>query len=437
MIRAFAHRAVNQILGLPLITWVLLGFFLTFLLFFVIPVFLDPSLTIQFRPNLTIITPIGHDFRIIVSASSTWLQTGVAPAILYPPLTLLFFALFTFFSLETGYKILLLIILICFIFSTLAVPLWFNRAKDLSAFSMLILVTGFGSYGLEFEMERGQWNLIAFAFCLAGIYLFHRQPKYRWLAYVLFSISVQLKLYPAIFVFVLIDDWSDWKNNLKRIVALGLINIAALFILGINPILNSIGSLTGPNVQDLGLGTPLNHSITSFVLFIRSSDLLQSLFPLKAGRAWLSALGWIAQLLLIALFLLCFMIILRRESKKGFQGFDPYVFLACTVGALVLPSLSFDYKLSILPACILLSIPNTALFRGGKNSLGICLLAFVFSAAYSSTLYSYTNKPQLLQNNLPALLILLLVTTILSGWKSEHRLDPRSSSEPTANSSAS
>ncbi len=65
-------------------------------------------------------------------------------------------------------------------------------------------------------------ELIAFSLCVAAICIFHRKPKYRWFAYLLFSISVQLKLYPAIFVFTLIEDFTDWKNNIKRIVGLGI-----------------------------------------------------------------------------------------------------------------------------------------------------------------------------------------------------------------------
>jgi Glycosyltransferase family 87 len=434
MIRSTSHRVIDRILGLPILVWILLGFFLTFVLFLIIPVYLDPSLSIHFISTLPVISPIGHDFRTIVTSTSTWMQTGVAPAILYPAFTLLFFSLFTFFSLETGYKILLLIILICFILTTLVLPGRINRTRSISAFSMLILVTGLGSYGLQFELERGQWNVIAFTCCLAAIYLFHDQLKYRWLAYLLFCISVQLKLYPAIFVLVLIEDWSDWKNNIKRILGLGLINVLALFILGINPILSTIGSLTGSKVYDLGLGTPYNHSLTSFNYFIQSSDLLQSLFPHKAGRELLASLGSIAQLCFILLFVFCLLVVLAREYKIRSKGFSPYVFLACSVGALIIPSLSFDYKLSILPACILLSLPKTNLFREGRKSAGVILLAFVIAFAYSSTLYSYTNKPQLLQNDFPALLILLVAMTILSGLRVETQADPVSDFMPATNS---
>ena len=94
----------------------------------------------------------------------------------------------------------------------------------------LTLVTGLFSYGFQFELKQGQWNLIAFLFSVAAIYLFHQKPKYRWAAYLLFSISVQLKLFPAIFVFTLIDDFTDWKNNAKRIIGLEYSNPRFFYI---------------------------------------------------------------------------------------------------------------------------------------------------------------------------------------------------------------
>ena len=224
MVNSFRRQIENYILNIPLLAWMILGFLTTFILFFIRPVFFDPSLTMKFYQYILVLTPIGHDFRDIVSSSYAWFRFGIVPSTLYPPLTLIFFVPFTFVSYETGYEILIGIILICYLSTTLIFSRWINQHKETSAFVILIMVTGLISYGFQFELERGQWNLIAFSFSVAAIYLFHRKPKYRWLAYLLFSISVQLKLFPAIFVFTLIEDFSDWKNNIKRIVGLGVIN---------------------------------------------------------------------------------------------------------------------------------------------------------------------------------------------------------------------
>ena len=249
MINSFRRQIANYLLNLPLLTWIILGFLTTFILFFIRPVFLDPSLTMQFRQYVLVHKPIGSDFRELVSDSYAWSHSGVVPPMLYPPFTLIFFTPFTLVSYETGYEILIGIIIVCYSLTTLIIPQWINQHKDTSAFVMLIMVTGLLSYGLQFEVERGQWNLIAFSFSVAAIYIFHKQPKYRWLAYLLFSLSVQLKLYPAIFVFTLIDDFTDWKKNIRQIVGLGVFNILLLFIFGVTPVRNSIFGLISENLS--------------------------------------------------------------------------------------------------------------------------------------------------------------------------------------------
>ena len=194
MINGFYHRLKDYLLKLPLMTWILSGFFITYCCFFIGPVFFDPSHNMQFNQYIAVLSPIGHDYRSIVLSSATLLQLGTVPRILYPPITLIFFAPFTFLNYSAGYKIFTLIILLSYVLVTLILPRRITKQKGISGFVMLIFATGMISYGLQFELERGQWNLIAFTLSLTAIYLFHNYPRLRWLAYFLFSISVQLKL---------------------------------------------------------------------------------------------------------------------------------------------------------------------------------------------------------------------------------------------------
>ena len=411
MIKSFLRQIENRLLNLPFMAWILLGFLVTFFLFFIRPVFLDPSLTMQFNPYILALTPIGNDYRAIVSYSYEWFHSGIVPPTLYPPLTLIFFAPFSFISYETGYQILVGIILICYLFTTLILPRWLNPHKDTSAFAMLLFVSGLVSYGFQFELERGQWNLIAFAFSLAAIYIFHKQTKYRWLAYFLFSLSVQLKLFPAIFIFSLIDNFSDWKNSLKRIIGLGVINIIALFLFGINPVLDTIKSFNEFSYNRVFI---FNLSLSSFTSFF----FLKRILPQKRIVLWLIANKWLPELALFTLFALCFLIILVQAYKKNTTGFNPYIFLACFIGACIIPSISFDYKLSMLPASVAIAAPEILLSEEDKKRPLIIGLTLVFSLAYSSMLYSYTNKPEILQDNFPALLLILIICTIFSCMKS-------------------
>jgi Glycosyltransferase family 87 len=416
MINPFRRQIANYLLNLPLLTWIILGFLITFFLFFPHLIFLHPSMMMQFNRDIPVaIMSMNTDFIGITAFSYAWLHTGVVPTIIYPPLTLIFFAPFTLVSYETGYKILVGIILICYLSTTLIFPRWINQNKKTSAFDILILVTGLFSYGLQFELEQGQWNLIAFSCSVAAIYIFHKQPKYRWLAYLLFSLSIQLKLFPAIFVFTLIEDFSDWKKNIQRIVSLGVFNILALFILGPNPVLNTMGALkilsqkTSQNYT-----SRFNLSIPSFTSFFLSKNI----FPRKHVILWLTANSWLLQLLFFTVFGFCFLTILFQAYKKNVIGFNPYVFLACFIGACIIPSISLDYKLSMLPGCIAISIPEILLYKAGKNQPLDILLVFIFSLAYSSMLYLYTYKPKIVGNNFPALMLILIICTISSWIKS-------------------
>src|ERR1700690_366654 len=233
MLKDTYHRVKDYLLQQPLLTWALLGFFFTFLFFFISPLFLDSSHLMQYKQYL-IRGPIGNDFHSNVNAASTWIHTGVYSTRGWPPMTTIFFVPFTLVGSYTGYRLLLVMIISAYVFTTLTIPRWMNKTHEISSFSMLIFVTGILSYGFQLEIERGQFNLIALAFSLMAVYIFHNHPRFRWVAYILFSIAVQWKLYPAIFVFALIDDWSDLKNYLKRIIGLGILNILMLFILGVN-----------------------------------------------------------------------------------------------------------------------------------------------------------------------------------------------------------
>jgi hypothetical protein len=408
MIYNIYQRIKDRLLKLPLLTWVLLGFFITFLAFFIVPIFFDTSQRMQFDHYLPAVLPIGTDFRKTVSSSFAWIHSQVVSDIVYPASTLIFFLPFTLLDYETGYKILALITLLCYVLMTLNLPQRINRQMDVSALSMLIFITGLVSYGLQFELERGQFNVIALTFCLGAIYIFHNHPNRRWLAYLFFTISVQLKLYPAIFVFTLIEDWSDWKGNLKRIVGLGILNLAALFIFGLDLILAAISSM-GKYQADLP-GRVYSLSTLSFSMRILSLGFLSH----APFFLWLQANSWLVQFVLFAFFAVCFLIILRQAYKKNTKSFEPCVFFACTVGACIIPGLSFDYKLSLLPASVILLIPVLGYFEQGENKFLIIFLTLLFSIAYSSTLYPYTSKPEDLRYNFPALFVLLIICTVLS-----------------------
>ena len=224
----------ERLLNLPVSVWFVVGFLFVYVLLFVSPVFLNQSRSMvyfnRFLPNLN---PIGSDMNYTLNYVKSWVTTGQSPypESHYPPLTYVLLSPLTLFSYPTSYFVTTFLTISSYIILTLLIPVWFNSKKDFSLI-VLLSVTGLFSYGFQFELERGQYYSMAFLLCLLAIYLFHRHYEFRYLAYVLFSFSVHLKIVPIFFLPMFIKDWRDWKGNIKRMVGLGLFNLALLFVLG-------------------------------------------------------------------------------------------------------------------------------------------------------------------------------------------------------------
>jgi len=91
------------------------------------------------------------------------------------------------------------------------------------------------------------------------------------------------------------------------------------------------------------------------------------------------------------------------------KGVNPYLMLACAIGACIIPSISYDYKLSILPAVMAIALPGILLSTSELKRGLVIFLTLLLSTAYSLTLFSYVYKPVLLWNNFPILLLILLI----------------------------
>lgn len=244
-----------------------------------------------------------------------------------------------------------------------------------------------------------------------GIWIYHTHHKYRYLAYLLFSLSIQLKIYPAIFILLFVTDWGAWKNNLKRLAGLGAINFALLFVLGPKIFADFLRAVWGQ--ADAPYIWQGNHSIRSFIKLFQTTEFQQ----LHIGGFSLVSeySGWI-QLILLAFVVACILLLVYQAHKQKAKGLNPQIFLACTLGALLLPSVSHDYKLSILAAPVVIFLESLQYGEEGKRNvrLLLLLLVFVFSLAYSAMLFFYTNKPIVLCNNCPVLLVMLLLTVLFS-----------------------
>ena len=409
---------LNWLLGLSIFAWVFLGFLIVYILFFVIPMFLRPGMQMNYFtgyiPNLI---PIGNDLTVMVDLIKGWVAGNLSPYTIqfYPPLTYILFAplllienplaLYRFFTVFTFVSYCLLALLL---------PLKIID-KRYFALALLLFVTGLFSYGFQFELERGQYNVFTFLLCLTAIYIFHYHPRYRLLAYILFSISVQLKLYPAIFIVMFVDDWRDWKRTLLRLAGIGLFNLLLFFVMGYQTFLDFIRSVTAQVVNPSWIGV-WNHSISSFISMVKQDGF--GLLPFETLRVFRHNAGWVEGLLILA-FVTLFLSALVIFHLRRKPGLDPYLLLACTVGALILP-ISYDYTLSILVTPMLLFMCGIPEMSNTGYKFLSALLILGISIAYFSILIPYNFRPYVLHNSFPLLFVILILATLLNFLRYQH-----------------
>jgi len=401
---------LTKIWDLPVLYWVFFTFLIAYVSFFLLPVFFS-KLQIQYLTKYipdAFVTHIGFDIEAIVSRIENWLRTGQSPYydgfIAYPPLTIAVFATFSIIGYPAYFKLIVSMTVLAYLVAALVIPFLLVPKRNRTLL-VLFFITGLFSYGLQFEQERGQFNLIAFAFCLIAIYIFHFHPRFRFFAYLLFSLSVQLKVYPVFFILLFVNDWGDWRNIVKRFLGLGVLNFTLLFVLGHKLFLDFIHAIT--EYQLLQSSRYENLSIKGFVYYL-SNDVFGT------TETNLPAFTRVAETFFWLLLGACFLSVVGYAIYHKTRGLNLYLLLICTIAALIVPSVSNDYKLSILIIPMTLVLCCLPEFNTHKKKTISILMVILASLAYWTTLYPATVKPEYLSRNFPALIVILIAITILN-----------------------
>jgi hypothetical protein len=407
------RSTLDRVLNAPLAAWLLPAFAAAYLFFFIWPVFLTPG-AIKFFRYLPAMDPIGADLAETLSFSRHWISTGGSPYIhtnAYPPLTAPLFGLLLPLEFPQAYRLATLLSIAAYAAITLALPLGMRTTNRIPPAFVMIVLTGLFSYGLQFELERGQFNVLAVMFCLVAVWLYHHHSRYRLLAYVLFALSVQMKLYPFIFVLMFVGDWRAWRENFSRLLLLAMANLALFFVLGLGIFLDFAGRLGRAS------GAPplwiYNHSVRAFV---------------SLGMERIAQRGWVVpdaavRLPEAGLYLTlaaCLAVIIAGIIRSRQGGLSPHLLLACTVVALAIPPVSNDYTLAVLaaPMALLVLQPADGIPANGITARKLAAVGsrVMLAAAYVCTLFAHPYKPHTLwlENNFPALLAMLIAVTALS-----------------------
>jgi len=420
--------------GSPL-PWILAGFLIAFFGLFIVPSFMNPEHRIQyFNRFLPEIYPIGRDLMFSTNNIQAWLVSGANPYEMpyhvYPPLYMVVFSPLVLLSYPARFHFMTASTFACMVTLTLLLPKLMKAEKRYAIHVFFFLTTAV-SYGMLFEYERGQYNVFAFTLAIIAVYLFHFQPSFRHLGYLLFSVSVHLKIYPAIFILMFIKDWRDWKGNFMRFAGIGILNVTLLFSVGTSMLAAFIKSIRTYS-SDIW-SRPYNLSSRSFVHALAGEEII----PLSASTTiWIKENLALLEVCLLGFFALCMVFVIFRAYRNNERVVNFDLLAILTIGALMIPSVSIDYKLPLLALPLSLALSQRNIQASGVKKLIPILLITSISAAYTVTLFSFVNKPAYLANNLPMLIIMLAGITLLNLFDGSAKPKPQSPNNQTAAPSA-
>lgn len=308
----------------------------------------------------------------------------------YPPLTSLISGKFLQLLTINKWRV---IIICTFLLSALLITFlyyYYYQDKQLHKslfyliFTILSLLTLF-SYPAHFEIERGQFNFIAFFITLLSLFFFINNTKFNpisnFIFIILASLAIHIKVYPLIIsfpFFILLLSQKNTKSLKTTFAYLALIlTVNLLMLLGPGlPVINGFirGLIQHENNPFIWHG---NHSLYSFTSLNLTSNY-----------------NWI--LVFIYIYFIS-KIILKSKFETYWSYMLPLFVFSC-----LLIKVSHDYKLSFL-------IPASAVhFIKMKDNNLNKIYAFIISLLISFILIPYSNIPYF-KSKTPSLLLILFV----------------------------
>ena len=414
-LRQIFIEQVDAFLNLPVVAWVLVGFLVVFLLYFVRPMFFDNSQRLSyFVDYIPALDPIGNDLNYNTQAITLWLQ-GKSPYELayhfYPPLYHIVFAPILIFDAQGKYSLMTGLTLLSF--GLVFFLLWRKKANGHGVF-LFFFLTGLVSYGMQFELERGQFNVLTLLLAITGIWLYHNFSSFRLLAYTLWIIATHIKLYPGVFLLMFFSRWNNWKENFITLLQLGTLNIVAFLILGYKVFLQFVNAVITESRNPLWLlpdKQPINHSINAFIDKLAKNN--DNELPAELAEWLISSGSWVG-FILLAIIVLCSLIIIWRTLQNRPNLLHADALMLLILLGFLLPSASLDYKLVLLAPSLAVVLANRTLPELRWQRVLFIGLTILMSAAYSLTLVPYQYRAGLLITAFPMLFIILLCLTGLS-----------------------
>jgi hypothetical protein len=387
---------------------VLIGFLITFFVWVIGYSFLNSINLFQTWNQLPRIIPIGDDLRAIIGSSRQFWNEGYDKDI--PVILPMFhYLLYPLISLKhsDSYKIIISIIYI----SAMVLPitlLQFSKKKnrDYTLLFVFFIINLF-SYGFQFEMERGQTNFIVTTLLVISIYIYKKFPQriiIVILSFLIFSICVNLKLWPLIFVVCFIDFPFSAKKAARNSILLIVFILLPFYARSYDELIYFVHRLISySEAPMIWMG---NVSAFGFWGLVRASSEGNSIVHVQNATY--------ASILIYLLLLFSHLYFVVKWEKSLTNG---YTLLLLLIGAIIIPSTSHDYKLCLLAPFVGLFFHDYEIKVKNKiNILFQYLFGLFISLSFFHTTYSiyirgtWANQIEniLIQNSFIAISILFI-----------------------------
>ena len=347
----------------------------------------------RFPVDLLAMSPLANDLYYSAKYAIQTVHAGTIKGVdfVYSPLFVIIYSIFSYIDPTIMRWISTLSILFAFLYLTMVLPKKWKCDILNSPAAILIIISGFLSYGLRFEIERGQWNVQTILLCYVALAIKDNDNLWiRFLSYILFTISVHLKVWPLLFIISYVNLNEPIRKNIVVLIQICLINFLTLFVLGPRFLIEYFIKLLH------SAGTPsvwiANISLYSF------GELAFKFYAIDINISKI----------FIYLYTVIFFVSIFYALYKRIPGDNVLIICLCNCGVILFPTVSFDYKVILLTICTTLfvssyrfSVNEKMIFLSKCNSkrvkLNFDLLLervglLLVLIPYPFTLYSYVYK---------------------------------------------
>jgi hypothetical protein len=317
--------------------WMLIVAFFSYIffyaLFYIRNTYFNGAQVMRFPVDLLAMSPAANDLWACVTKAGEIISTKKIIGVqnVYSPFSVIIFNLFSTFNFETVRIGSYYLTGISSIILLLYVPKQFKKSLWENNLGIFLISLTFLSYGLRFELERGQINEFVFLLALGGSFLAKSKKNFLVvLGFSMFVFATQMKVWPLVFIFCFFDRQISLLANVYRILIFGIVNFMLLFSMGYEFLKTYLGVITS-SVQNQANVWIANMSLYAFKIQL-----------VQASGLPVYLLSFISIIIIAVFFITLTFGLISKDCN-----IDLLLAYHCMVGGLLFPNISFDYKLNV------------------------------------------------------------------------------------------